>query len=437
MPQKNSLYTVDITDINNFGNGVCRVENIVTFVVGAVTGDRAVIRIIKVTKNYLVARIEKLISPSVYRIETDCKIFKQCGGCIYRNIKYEYEKKLKRDYIVNAFRKSGIFADVLPVISNGLISQYRNKVQYPVSPEGKTGYYKTKTHDIIECEDCFLECKETEKISKFLKNRISEKPNPSIRHIYLRAAVATGEVMLCFVCRDAKDKNMRSLAYEAAERFKELKSVVCNVNDKDTNVILGNKTEILFGRGYIIDELLGLKFMISPTSFYQVNHDMAELLYKKVIELADLKTGEKFIDLYCGCGTIGLCVAKNCPDSSLIGVEIVESAVENARRNAEMNGVENADFICADATDTEIPGLNDASLVIVDPPRKGLSNELIDKIADAGTERIVYVSCNPDTLARDATYFMEKGYTMSQVHPFDLFPRTGHVENVVRFFRNN
>ena len=428
MLKKNSIHQVTITDINNLGYGVCRIEDIVTFVQGGVTGDELKVKIIKAARDYCVARVEEIISASRYRIDTDCPVSNRCGGCIYRHITYDHEKQLKKNYVENAFRKAGVSVSVADVASNGKVTGYRNKVQYPVGKDGKIGYYKPKSHEIIECDNCILESPVLYNIKKYIADFILEKKIDCLRHIYLRCGAATGEVMVCLVSSKKNFSSLDTLVNEVCGRFPEVKCFALNLNDRDTNVILGKDTFILRGNPYIEDELLGCRFRISPQSFYQVNHDMAELLYSKVIELCDLRQGQSFIDLYCGCGTIGLCVASEAKTADMLGVEIIPQAVENAKKNAELNGIKNAEFICGDASDAP---LHKCDCVIVDPPRKGLTPKLIDQLSDAEVERIVYVSCNPDTLARDCALFVEKGYKPSTVYPFDLFPRTGHVETIV------
>lgn len=432
MIKKNDILEVEIQDINNLGYGVCRAEGIVVFVAGAVTGDRLKVKIIKVAKSYLVARIEEILSPSVYRVEPDCALFPRCGGCVYRHISYDYEKELKRGYVESAFHKAGVMADIAPVTSDNKTAGYRNKVQYPVGKKGETGYYRPKSHDIIECDCCPLEEPMLNEIKKYISDYIKREAITCLRHIYLRCGAATGEVMVCLVSEKKTFPGLDKLCDEVCDRFESVKCFALNVNDRDTNVILGDKVYILRGKDHIEDILLGCLFRISPMSFYQVNHSMTELLYSKVIELCDLNEGETFIDLYCGCGTIGLCVASRAKTSSLLGVEIIPEAIENARINADLNGIENVEFICGDAASAP---LRECDCVILDPPRKGIAESLINELCDSGIKKIVYVSCNPDTLARDCALFSQKGYELSTVYPFDLFPRTGHVENVVRLER--
>lgn len=422
---KNNNYTVDITDVNNLGYGICRVDGIVIFVQGAVTLDRAEIKIIKEAKDYMVARIEKLIEPSPYRTQSDCPVSKRCGGCIYRHITYEYEASLKRSYVENAFRKAGVSATIAPLTSNGGITGYRNKVQYPVSESGTIGYYANHSHDIIACNKCLLESPLIVPISAKLRGM--PELLTGVKHIYIRAAEGTGEVMLCFVTKGREFANKEKLVSVMTEEFTNIRTVVQNINPSDGNVILGRECITLYGDGYIEDVLCGLRFRISPLSFYQVNRSMTELLYAKVKELAAPKQGEKIVDLFCGVGTIGTAVAAE-TGCDLLGVEVIPDAVENAKVNAKLNGMENAHFVCGDANDA-VP--ENADVIIIDPPRKGCGEKLIDTLSALTPKRIVYVSCNPDTLARDLARFEKHGYKADVAYPFDLFPRTGHVESLV------
>lgn len=427
MIEKNSVYEAEITDTNNLGYGICRIDNMVIFVQHGVCGDKAIIKIIKVAKNYCIARIEKLITPSNNRISPDCPMAKQCGGCTFRHISYEYEKELKRNFVKQAFLKQGLDIEIAPVCSDNKISGYRNKVQYPVDENGNIGYYKNKTHNIIPCENCFSEQEKLKKISSEISEYFKQNKIKNIRHLYLRYAVNTDEVAVCFVI-DKPDYSFLTPLINELKNKKEIKCIAVNINTENTNVILGKETHYLYGEKYITDRLCSLEFRIGLHSFYQVNHDMAQLLYDKVTQLSKNSDSKKIIDLYCGCGTIGLSVAKSRKECELYGVEIVPEAIKYAKENAEINGVKNAEFICSDAKNASI-GKSD--LVIVDPPRKGLSDELIDILCEKGVRSVIYVSCNPETLARDCKIFTQKGYTISTAYPFDLFPRTSHVETVV------
>ncbi len=436
MPQKNELYEVNITTVNHLGYGICRIDGIVCFVSGGVTGDVLEIKIIKVNKNYCVGRIEKIITPSDKRETPDCPIHKLCGGCVFRHLSYKHELELKKSFVEAEFKKAGLATKVNDVVSTGATTRYRNKAQYPIDSENKIGFYTSKSHSVCEIDDCILEpeifseivsvIKDFMKIYK-IKGYDESTGKGLLRHIYLRRANKTSEINLC-LCINGNTLPHSDELLTMLKIFPEITGVCLNINTKNTNVILGDKYITLSGREYIEDILCGLKFRISPSSFYQVNRDCAELLYQKVAEHA-LKCGKKRItDLYCGTGTIGLYVASKIKDCTLTGVEIVPSAIENAKVNAKINGIENSKFICADSTDTQSEILSTTDTVILDPPRKGITKELADKINESGIKRIIYVSCSPDTLARDIKYFSSLGYICDEATPYDMFPRTSHIE---------
>ena len=443
---KEQIIELDITDLNNLGNGVGRCDGQVVFVRGAVSGDRVRAKVIKVNKSFAVARLEEIITPSPDRIDGFCSSPLSCGGCVYRHISYERELELKRGYISAEFAKAGLpEVNILPVLSTGDVRGYRNKAQYPVA-KGKdgifAGFYASKTHKVIPAEECAIQSPEFAPILRFVCEFADrhgwsvydeESRRGLLRHIYLRVGKKTGEIMLCLVLNGSALPDEEAFAREVTARFPEIVSLMINENTEDTNVVLGRKYRTLCGKGGIEDELCGLKFFISPDSFYQVNRDGAELLYSKARELADLRGGEILMDLYCGTGTIGLSMAKGA--KRLVGIEIVQSAVECAKDNAERNGITNARFVCADAGNKEVileaAGGTRPDVVIIDPPRKGSTRELVDCLADLGVPRIVYVSCGADTLARDCKWFSERGYEIGDVQPVDMFPRTGHVESVV------
>ena len=448
--KKNSVIELDITDINNLGNGVGRIDGRVVFVRGAVSGDRVKARVIKVNKSFLVARIEEILIPSFEREDGFCDAPLSCGGCVYRHIKYSHELELKHNYVKNAFIKAGIAdARVLPVISAGRERAYRNKGQYPLAKiKGKTvaGFYASKTHNVVPAENCAIQnpafapilrlvCEIADELAWSIYDE--ETGKGTLRHIYLRIGEKTGEIMLCLVINGREPLHTDVLVERVRKEFPAVVSIMLNFNSEDTNVVLGEKYKTLYGKNGIEDELCGLRFFISPASFYQVNRDGAELLYAKAREMADLKGGENIADLYCGTGTIGLSMAKNA--KRICGIEIVPSAVECAEENAKRNGIDNAEFICGDASSKEVIlsafGGVAPDVVVIDPPRKGSTRELVDTLADIDVKKIVYVSCSPDTLARDAVYFIDRGYEMSDVQPVDMFPRSGHVESVVCFKR--
>ncbi len=450
MLAKNSCHNVSITSINSSGFGVCRVDGIVVFVAGGVTGDELQIKIIKSKKNYAVAKIEKIIKPSEKRQENDCPVFKKCGGCVYRHVKYEDELEFKRNNVRDDFERIGHFKNVklMPIIGAENTLRYRNKAQYPVGSEnGKicAGFFASRTHEIVPCEDCLLQPAIFSEIVKEViawaeSNGVaafdSKTGRGELRHIYLRIAEKTGEIMLTLVSAVKKLKNEDELVKKITEKFPQVKTLVINVNSEKTNVILGDECRDLYGNGFICDILCDTKIKISPLSFYQVNRRQAERLYEKAREYMGNVENKTVLDLYCGTGTIGLCTAKGA--KRLIGVEIIEEAVKDAEENARINLRENAEFICADAEkaaeilkEKNIP----ADIIVVDPPRKGLTPKLIETIAGFDPERVVYVSCDPATLARDSEIFGQYGFNVQQVTPVDLFPRTAHCENVALLMR--
>lgn len=450
MRNKNETVTLKITDLNNLGSGVGRdTDGVVVFASGAVTGDTVEAKIIKVNKSYCVARLERIIEPSVYRIQTPvCTAPQSCGGCVYRNVTRECELEMKRSYVESLFIKAGLSdVKVFPVITAGERTGYRNKAQYPVRQTKagiKAGFFANKTHSVVSADKCALEPDIFADIVKYVcefaeRYSISAYDEQSgrgiLRHIYLRMGNVSGEVMLCLVVNADTLPHSDKLISEVRERFPQITSLMLNINKRNTNVVTGDKYITIDGNPYIEDTLCGLSFRISPDSFWQVNHDGAELLYRAARERAQLDGEQNVLDLYCGTGTIGLSMAKYA--KHITGVEIVGAAVECAKFNATRNGIDNADFYCADASDTEsiIPREKKYDVVILDPPRKGSTPELIEYIARENIEKVVYISCGPDTLARDCALFRKLGYTVGDVQPVDMFPMTGHVETVVLLSR--
>lgn len=449
--RKNDEVVLSLCDMNNLGAGIAHTEDgMAVFVMGGVTGDRVRARVIKVAKTYAVARLEEVIEPSPYRCEESfCGAPASCGGCCYRNIKYSHELELKREHVASVFRREGLSdVEIEQVRSVGEQSGYRNKAQYPVrqTKNGmRAGFFASKTHDLIPADRCMLQPSIFSDIVKFVLEYFEshglsaydeESGGGLLRHIYLRRGKETGEIMLCLVINADKLYGSDEFACEAMRRFGDIVSCMININKRQTNVILGDRFECIGGRDYILDRLCGLEFIITAGSFYQVNHDAAELLYTVAKQKAALTGREVLADLYCGTGTIGLSMAQGA--RALIGVEIVGEAVECARKNAERNGIENAYFFCGDASDTRdmLSRVGDISVsspdvAVIDPPRKGTTAELMDYLNELGVRRIVYISCAPDTLARDCAYFRKLGYEIGSVTPVDMFPRTGHVESVV------
>lgn len=442
--KKNDKIELCIDSVTSEGSGVGRYNGMAVFVRNTVPGDKIVAHIIKTSKNYAVAITDELIVPSLSRIESECSVFQRCGGCSFWSMTYEEELKYKLARVNDAVKRIGkIDFSCEEIIGADKIKHYRNKAQYPALIEnGKfyAGFYAYKSHRIIPCRSCLLQPKEFENgLNAFekwaLANSVTsydEKTGKGLlRHIYFRKAYVTGEIMACAVINGNSIPNSEMLVDCLKSELPGLKSVVLNINKSKTNVILGNETKILWGSEKITDELLGKQFVISPESFYQVNHNQCEKLYKIAAEFANLNKDETLLDLYCGTGTIGLTMAQNC--KNLIGIETVPSAIENAKENAELNEIKNARFICADAFEgaKQIQKENiKINTVVLDPPRKGCQKELFDIIENLEINKIVYVSCDSATLARDLNILNEKGYKLKRLKAVDLFPRTTHVECV-------
>ncbi len=438
MIKKNDLYEVTITEINPLGFGVCKIDGMVVFVAQGAPGDHARIRIIKCARTYAIGKIEEVLSPSVHRIVPHCPVSARCGGCVYAHVDYTYEAESKRNAVKAALRKAGLpEITVHPLISPSPIDGYRNKAQMPFAPDGGLGYYAPKSHRVIVPPGgCALLPPIFRQIAETVTDWVREYSLPVyreedgtglLRHLYLRRGTVTGEVMVCLVINGTELPHADTLCERLTENFPQVRTVVLNHNTARTNVILGDRCTALYGDGRITDQLCGSSFEISPLSFYQINHATAQAIYKKAISLADLKATDTLADLFCGIGTIGLSAARHSPVGRVIGVEIVPEAIENAKRNAQRNGISNAGFYCGDANHERI---SDCNVMIVDPPRKGLSTGLIERIAGIFPDRLVYISCAPDTLARNLSIFAAHGYRTHEVFPYDMFPRTAHVETV-------
>lgn len=441
---KNDIITLDIETITNEGCGLGRYNGMVVFVPFTAVGDKLRVKILKVTKTHCYGKIEEILTPSPDRIPSDCNVFTKCGGCAFRHISYEAELRAKDSFIRDAFTRIGglnpIFKDIVPNVS---VNRYRNKAQYPVGKDKDgniiCGFFADRSHRIVPSEKCMLEqdvfAEIRSDVIKFAaENKIpaynEEEHSGILRHVCIRRGHYSGEINVVIVVRK-NIPQLKVLARSLSEKFSRISGVVVNVNKERTNVIYGGEETVLYGEKNITDKMLEKKFSISPKSFYQVNTPMAEKLYSIAAELAEPE-GKTVIDLYCGAGTIGLTMADKV--KKLIGVEIVPSAVENAKVNAAMNNAEKAEFYCGDAgkitTMLKENGIR-ADVVIVDPARKGCDETTLNNICTFAPERIVMVSCNPVTAARDCSYLEMKGYSTVSVQGVDLFSRTVHVESVV------
>ena len=446
--RKNDEIILNITDVTNEGSGVGKHDGMAIFVPLTAVGDTVNVKILKVKKTYAFGKVIGILTPSQNRIEPDCTVFNKCGGCVYRHISYKSECELKQNRVRETVKRiGGVDLESESILYSENTDGYRNKAQFPVDSSGKAGFYAFHSHRIIPCAECKLQPKIFGKIVSALEEWIIGN-NVSIydefchkgllRHLYLRIGEKTNEIMLTLVINGENLPYLDELIKRITNDFPQVKSIQLNINKKDTNVILGDKCICVFGENYITDILCGVKVRLSPLSFYQVNREMAEVLYNKAKEYAKPK-GKNVLDLYCGAGTIGLSMADEA--ENIIGVEIVSEAIEDAKFNAKNNGIDNARFICADATVAAAKlskvGIK-TDVVIVDPPRKGCTEELINTIAnDFKPERVVYVSCDVATLARDIKIFESLGYKLTEYTPVDLFPRTAHVETVALLVRTD
>lgn len=441
---KNDKIEITIDSLTSEGSGVGRYNGIAVFVRGTVPKDRIIAHIIKTSKKYAVGIIDEIKEPSPSRIESDCPYSQKCGGCSFRNMTYEEELKYKTSRVKDAVsRIAKLDIPVEDTVGCQSVDFYRNKAQYPAQiRDGRllAGFYAYKSHRIIPCDDCRLQPKEFKEglraFAKWVKEAkvtsFDEKSgNGLLRHIYFRKAFSTGEIMACAVVNGRNIPKKDLLIKLLTHSVDGIKSIALNINTKNTNVILGNETEIIWGEENIQDLLLGKKFIISPNSFYQVNHSQCENLYRKAHLLAELTGNETVLDLYCGVGTIGITMADKV--KRLVGVEIIPDAVKNAEINAALNGLENAEFICGDAPaaakQLEKKGIK-PDIIIVDPPRKGCDRELLETVSVLNPEKIIYISCDSATFARDLAILYQKGYHAKRITPFDMFPRTPHVETV-------
>lgn len=470
--KKNDELVLDIEDLGTEGQGVGKIHGYTIFVKDALAGEKVRVKIMKTKKSYAYAKLLEIIEPSGWRMEPACPVAKQCGGCQLQHCTYEKQLEWKRKKIEDCLKRIGGLEDieVKPAIGMEVPYYYRNKAQFPVgyNKEGNiiTGFYAGRTHSIIPFKHCLIQhpCNSVilDVVIKYMKesgvtayNEITHKG--IVRHILTRTGQATGGIMVCLVI------NSDSLPY--ADKLIEMllgcklnadagtgingnynknpfiKSICININKDKTNVILGKKTEVIYGTPYITDYIGDIKYHISPLSFYQVNHSQTEKLYTKVMEYADLKGSEIVWDMYCGIGTISLFLAQKA--AKVCGVEIVPQAVEDAKANAQLNNIGNVEFFHG-AAEEVVPlqykksgGKLKADVITLDPPRKGCDEKLLETVTGMEPAKIVYVSCDPATLARDLKYLCERGYKVREVQPFDMFGQSYHVECVCLLYRRD
>ncbi len=438
---KNQEHTVTIEGYGEGGMGVARVDGRVVFVHGALRGEKCRVLILKTLKSVAFAKVLEVIEPSGARVESDCPYFPRCGGCTYRHMSYEEELRLKKQRVQDNLARIGGSAVVVEEILGAADTlRYRNKAQYPVSKDGRVGFYRARTHEVIECEHCLLIKSEADAAAEALREYMrrcrvagyDEKTGRGlVRHLYVRSNAA-GESLVCVLVNGNKLPQEETLVALLRGACPKCRGIVLGTNMKKGNVILGDRYRTLWGDDRLEDTLCGKRFLLSVPSFYQVNRTQAERLYAKAIEFADLTGQETVLDLYCGAGTITLALSDHA--KKVLGAEIVPEAIDDARENAVRNDVRNVEFFCGDASDVAKKLAQEhlrPDVITVDPPRKGLAADVVESIAEMQPERVVYVSCDSATMARDVKRFAELGYTATRAAAVDMFPRADHVETVV------
>lgn len=439
MIAKNEEYIVDIIDNGFQGEGIAKINGITVFIPKAIKDEKVKIKILKVKTSIAYGKVIEIIEKSKYRKESDCNTFSRCGGCNLRHIDYDYTLEIKKNSVESTLRKAlGRNVQITDILKMDTPCNYRNKLQYPVGKDYNgnpiMGVYAERTHSIIETKECMLQDKLSQDIANdifdfIVKNKIKvydeKNLKGSIRHIVIRIGKKTNQVMVTLVSNTKKIEKESELVKYITSKYPQIKTIVKNLNNKNTNVILGQENEVLYGEGYIYDYLGDFKFKISPMSFYQVNPIQTEKLYSKVVEYAGLSGKETIFDLYCGIGTIGIFASKKI--KKLYGIETVSQAIEDAKENAKINNIKNSEFFVGDVEKTLPEFIKERNItpdvVFVDPPRKGCDKTALDTLMQIKPKRIVYVSCNPETLARDLKILEEK-YDLKEVSICDMFPFT-------------
>ena len=448
MLEKNGIYEATICDYTAEGQGIAKIEGCAVFVPNAIRGEKCNIRIEKVGKTWASGKITEILEKSPHRVNRECPVAKLCGGCDFWHMDYAEETILKADRVRQALNRiGGESFEEISILSAPTCYGYRNKAQYPVSvKKGRAyaGFFKAGTHQVVENEKCLILPPEMDQVKDLVIDYINQyrvtvydetTGKGLLRHIYVRRGAVSKEVLVCLAVNGRKLPQLEALI-ERLKKVPGFATLVLSVNTKRGNTVLGDEFITLYGPGYIEDTLCGLTFQLSPRSFYQVNHHQAQRLYDAAITQAEITKNDTVLDLYCGVGTITLAMAKAA--GRVIGVEVVEQAVQDAKENALRNSITNAEFICGDAgkaaLELEEKGIR-ADVVVVDPPRKGLNSDAIEALCRFAPRRIVYVSCDPATLARDVALLKERGYTVKNAQAADLFPRCAHVESIVCLIR--
>ena len=450
MLEKNQIYEALITDYTAEGQGVAKIEGCAVFIPNAIAGERCRVRIEKAAKTWASGKIVEILDKSPHRTVRDCPVAKLCGGCDFRHMDYAEETRLKARRVRDCLnRMGGESLENVPILAAPELDCYRNKAQYMVATDKKgrayAGFFRAGTHEVVPNSRCRILPPESDRVKDAVIDYVNQyrvtvydetTGKGLLRHIYVRRGAVSGQILVCLVVNGRKIPRQEALL-ERLEKIPGFTTLVLSVNTKAGNTILGDEFITLSGQGFIEDTLCGLTFRLSPRSFYQVNHTQAQRLYEAAIAQAQITKSDTVLDLYCGVGTITLAMAKYA--GKVIGVEVIPQAVEDARDNARRNGIANADFFCGDAgaaaLELERSGVR-ADVVVVDPPRKGLNADTIEALARFAPRRIVYVSCDPATLARDVALLKAKGYHLTGAQAADLFPRCAHVESIVCLARD-
>ena len=425
--KKNEEYIVTCIDDTDLKSGVVKIDDMVVFVPNLLIGEKAKIKIVKVNKKYAFGIIIQLLEPSINRQELTCEVAKTCGGCQLQHMKYAYQLDYKYKHVKKLFED----IEVKPILGMDFPWYYRNKAQFPVKiKDGKVqmGFYRQHSNDVVTCKECKIQDHMINKVFSFIRKHITLEMAQDLRHVFIRHS-STDEIQVVFIGKS--EKNVLSLSKQLKDAFTNIKSIVFNYNTRNDNVILGDTYKVLYGNDYIIEECLGNKVKLHFKSFFQVNPKQMEVLYSQAIKAADLSGNETCIDMYAGTGTIGMAVSKHA--KSVIGVEIVKEAVDNANDNTKMNHLDNCHYICQDATDFAHDHKDDKiDVIFIDPPRKGMTENGIKDTVTMQPNKIVYVSCNPKTLSRDLKIFKEYGYQCEYVQPVDMFCQTIGLECVAK-----
>ena len=444
MLEKNQIYETTVTDYTTEGQGIAHIDGITVFIPNAIVGERVRLRIETLRKTWAAGKITEILEKSPHRVSRECPVAKLCGGCDFWHMDYTEETRLKADRVKTCLnRMAGEQLEEIPILAAPTCHGYRNKAQYPVSSKkgrAYAGFFRAGTHDVVENSRCLILPRETDAVKDTVVDYVNQYHIPAydeiahkglLRHIYVRRGAVSGQILVCLVCNGERIPHVPELV-ERLKKIPGFTTLVLSVNTKKGNAVLGDKFITLYGPGFIEDTLCGLNFRLSPRSFYQVNHHQAQRLYQAAIDQAAITKEDLVLDLYCGVGTITLAMAASA--GKVIGVEVVEQAVEDARDNAKRNGIENAEFFCGDAGQAalrlEQQGIR-PDVITVDPPRKGLNADTIEAITRMAPKRLVYVSCDPATLARDVALLKQRGFTLKSAQAADLFPRCAHVETVV------